>query len=118
MKGEDNLDRRCLEQINELLDSSQLNFFQDIPDIVRERFSDINGEDIEEFRNYVKEFVECCIEYGDILANQFKVPFLPRDDRSKREIGKYIVECQKKYPEIEEKHIRGIFSTVCWLANR
>ena len=32
MKGEDNLDRRCLEQINELLDSSQLNFFQDIPD--------------------------------------------------------------------------------------
>ena len=114
MKGEDNLDRRCLEQINELLDSSQLNFFQDIPDIVRERFSDINGEDIEEFRNYVKEFVECCIEYGDILANQFKVPFLPRDDRSKREYCRMPKEVSRNRGKTYKRN----FSTVCWLANR
>ncbi len=100
------------------MDLSQLNFFDDIEDVVRKQISDINDEDIEEIRQYIKEFVEYCIKYGDILADEYKVPFLPEGDKYKREVEKYIVECQKKYPEIERRHIICIFSAVCWLANR
>lgn len=112
------MDKRFLEQINELLDSSERNFFSDISDIVRERFLDSNEKEIEEFKKYVDEFVECCTGYGSRIANDCKTPYMPRDDSGKRTIEKYIAECRKEYPEIEEKHIRDIFFTVCWLTNR
>ena len=47
------MDKRFLEQINELLDSSERNFFSDISDIVRERFPDSNEKEIEEFKREI-----------------------------------------------------------------
>ena len=67
------MDKRFLEQINELLDSSERNFFSDISDIVRERFPDSNEKEIEEFKKYVDEFVECCTGYGSRIANDCKM---------------------------------------------
>lgn len=110
--------QRYLEEINRVLDLSKRNFFHDIEEVIRGQFNDLSDEEIGELKQYIEEFVKCCTDYGDILANKFKVPFLLRDDKSKQEIEKYIAECRKKYPGIEERHITGIFSTVCWLTNR
>ena len=114
----DDLKKKYLNQINELLDLSHKNFFEDIQEIIRKQYKHISDEDVEEVTKYVEGFVECCTGYGDILANEFKAPYLPKGDKYEREIREYIEKCKDKYPGIEERYIEGIFSTVCWLANR
>ena len=39
-------------------------------------------------------------------------------DITEEDIKEYVLLCQEKYPEIDEKHIRELFSTICWLTNR
>lgn len=117
-KGWDVMKQRYLTQINELIDLCTGNFCEDIQEVIKEQCKNISDEDAEELKQYVEGFVKCCIDYGDILASEFKVPFLLRDDESERKIRKYIEKCKKEYPAIEEEYIERIFSTVCWLANR
>ena len=53
-----------------------------------------------------------------IVAAKYKTPFLPKGEDAQKEISEYESECRKQYPEIDAEKIKGVFSTVCWLANR
>ena len=114
------VNKKFLEHINELFDSNDLfgNAEKNIYILLKNKFPDISEEDIAEFRSYLHGFYEYCVKYGDILADKYKTPFLPKDDEVEKEIAEYVSECQKQYPDIDSKHIISIFGTVCWLANR
>ena len=88
-KGWDVMKQRYLTQINELIDLCTGNFCEDIQEVIKEQCKNISDKDAEELKQYVEGFVKCCIDYGDILASEFKVPFLLRDDESERKIRKY-----------------------------
>lgn len=115
------MDKRILERINELFESGDL-FGGDSSDTVRENakemFPDISGEELDALEEYLDGFYDCCLEFGDILAEKYKVPFLPNSEKAKKETAEYVSEVQKKYPEIDEKHIIEFFSVDCWLTNR
>lgn len=109
------------EHINECFDSYDFfgsNGKEKIHNSIKTKYPDISSEEIKEIEEYLDLFYICCVEYADILAEKYKTPFLPKGEEAQKEISKYVYECQKKYPIIDEKHITGIFSTVCWLANR
>lgn len=108
-----------LKNINELFDSYDL-FSREESTIekTKELIPDISEEEMRELLEYLKGFYDFCVVYGDKLAVDYKVPFLPHGDKAEREIKEYTALCREKFPEIDEEHIRELFSTVCWLANR
>ena len=75
------MDKRFLEQINELLDSSERNFFSDISDIVRERFPDSNEKEIED-KKIKKDKTIASFEYNGKKggAKDTTIKFLNYDD--------------------------------------
>ena len=75
-------------------------------------------KEIKEAEEYLHSFYECCLKYADIVAAKYKTPFLPKGEDAQKEISEYESECRKQYPEIDAEKIKGVFSTVCWLANR
>ena len=74
----------------------------------------IHGKDISIKIVMLKDFSK---ELGYIL-DKYKTPFLPKGEDAQKEISEYESECRKQYPEIDAEKIKGVFSTVCWLANR
>ena len=110
-----------LEHINDLFDSYDLFSYRGrttIRDTVKTNFPDISDIKLEEVENYLRSFYEYCLKYADIIADKYKTPFLPKEADAQKEISEYVSECQKQYPEINSEKIKGVFSTVCWLANR
>lgn len=110
-----------LENINDLFDSYDLFSVEgqnEIRDSVKARFPDISENELKELDDYLKGFYEYCIKFADLLADKYKMPFLPESDEALKDIADHIAECKKKYPEIDKTHFREFFSTVCWLANR
>lgn len=110
-----------LKRINELFDSYDLfsgSGSEEALETIREEFPDITEEELKEFGEYLDGFYDYCLEYGDILAEKYKLPFLPTSGEAKKEIAEYVAVCREKYPEIDEKHIIELFSTDCWLTNR
>lgn len=113
------LDKRILDQINNLFESSDL-FGGDntIRENAKKRFPDIREEELDALEEHLDGFYDYCPEFGDILAEKYKTPFLPDNESAKKETAEYVSEVRKKYPEIDEKHIIEFFSTDCWLTNR
>ena len=110
-----------LENINDLFDSYDLfssSGKKNIRSKVLTRFPDISDKEIKEAEDYLHSFYEYCLKYADMLADKYKTPFLPKEEDAQKEISEYVSECRKQYPEIDAKQIEGIFSAVCWLANR
>ncbi|HHX56938.1 MAG TPA: hypothetical protein GX710_02855 [Clostridiales bacterium] len=109
------------QNINEIFDSYDL-FSYNGRKKTRERIcvsnSNISESEIESTLKYLDDFYRYCIEYGQIIADKYKTPFLPKSDEAKAEINKYLDLCKEKYPEIDDDKIIDIFSTVCWLSNR
>jgi len=115
------MNNKFLEKINDLLAS--VSFFsgeteEDIRDSAEKLFPDISENEISEIYEYLKGFYEYCLEFADILAFKYKVPFLPKSEDAKVEIAEYVRKCRVQYPEIDEKYILNIFSGDCWLSNR
>ncbi|MBQ2800783.1 MAG: hypothetical protein IJF03_05275 [Lachnospiraceae bacterium] len=111
---------KLLENINELFDSYNLvggNSKKNI-DKMKQMMPDITEEDVKEVLDYLEGFYRYCSKYGDKLADKYKAPCLPWNDEAEKDIKEYVLLCQEKYPEIDEEHIRELFSTICWLANR
>ncbi len=110
-----------LKYINVLFDSYDL-FSEtgknDIYNSIKRRFSNITEEEINEIKEYLNGFYEYCLNFANIIANKYKTPALPKNEEAKTEIAEYVKECQKQYPEFDDKHIIEFFSTVCWLSNR
>ena len=110
-----------LARINDLFDSYDL-FSSSGKMRTREKikvaFPNIEKEDLEEIEAYLDGFYDNCVDDACALADIFKVPFIPSDDESKAEVKEYITKCREKYPEIDERHIEALLSTVCWLQNR
>jgi len=110
-----------LEHINDLFDSYDLfssTGKKRIRSSIITRFPDISDKEIKEAEEYLHFFYECCLKYADIVAAKYKTPFLPKGEDAQKEISEYESECRKQYPEIDAEKIKGVFSTVCWLANR
>ncbi|MCM1181473.1 MAG: hypothetical protein NC347_14555 [Clostridium sp.] len=115
------MDNIILEQINDLFDSYDLfggSGMKRIRDNVKKKIPDIGEEYIKELEDYLNGFYNYCIKFGELLADKYKTPFLPGNEQAQKEIAEYVIECQRQYPEIDEEHIVGVFSNVCWLANR
>lgn len=113
------MDKRILEQINDLFDSYDLFGGDDtIRENAKNKIPDIREEELDALEEYLNEFYEYCLEFSDILAEKYKTPFLPESENAQKEIADYVSEVQKKYPEIDEKHVIEFFSTDCWLTNR
>lgn len=115
------MDIMILKHINELFNSYDL--FSDtgknnIYNSIKRKFPNINEEEINEIKEYLNGFYECCLNFANIIANKYKTPVLPKNEEVKTEITKYMKKCQKQYPEIDKEHIIEFFSTVCWLSNR
>lgn len=110
------------EHINELFDSYDLFFGkggrENLLGSITKKFPDLSEKEIKEIEDYLNSFYEYCGKYADLLAEKYKMPFLPKGEEAQKEISEYVSECQKQYPEIDTKHIVDIFSTVCWLSNR
>ena len=110
-----------LEHINDLFDSYDLfsgTGKEKIRSSIIKKFPNISKKEIKEVEDYLSLFYEYCLKYADLLADKYKTPFLPNEEEAQKEILEYVSECQKQYPEIDMKHIVGIFSTACWLTNR
>ena len=109
-----------LEHINELFDSYDLfgGKGEKIRRSITAKFPDLTEEEIIEIQSYLRAFYESCTEYAVKLAYKFRTPFLPKDEAALQEISEYVQKCRKLYPEIDEKHILDLLSTVCWLQNR
>lgn len=115
------MNNMVLEHINDLFDSYDL--FSEtgrkkIYSSVKRKFPNMSEEEIKETKDYLCGFYEYCLNFADIIADKYKTPFLPKGEEAQKEITEYVIECQKQYPEIDEKHIIDIFSTACWLTNR
>lgn len=110
---------RILKNINELVDV--YTEFKS-SDKRREKFKqiipDITESEIKELWYYLEDFDEYCVAFGDKLAEKYRTPFVPDNNEAKNDVQKYVSLCQEKYPEIDERHILGIFNKVCWLANQ
>lgn len=109
------------ENINDLFDSYDLfsgTGMKKIYTKIKENFPDLPEEKIRKISGYLEEFYEYCLDFADIISYKYRTPFLPDSQEAQEEISGYIRECQKKYSEIDEKHITDIFSTACWLSNR
>ncbi len=109
------------EHINELFDSYDFfagKYKEKIRSSITKKFPDLSEKEIKEVEDYLDSFYEYCVKYADLLAEKYKMPFLPKGEEAQKEISEYVSECQKQYPEIDTKHIVDIFSTVCWLSNR
>ena len=110
-----------LEQINDLFDPYDLFSSRgknNIRSSIITRFPDISDKEIKEAEDYLHSFREYCLKYADIIADKYKTPFLPKGEDAQKDISEYVSECRKQYPEIDAEKIEGVFSTVCWLANR
>ena len=109
-----------LEHINDLFDPYDLfgGKGKKIRSSIITRFPDISDKEIKEAEEYLHSFYEYCVRYADIIADKYKTPFLPKGEDAQKEISEYVSECRKQYPEIEAEKIEGVFSIVCWLANR
>lgn len=115
------MQKKILENINELFSSYDLFSYSGTirnREKMKTKMPDITEVEMTELEAYLKSFYKDCIVYGNRLADKYKVPFLPNSDEAKSEIDEYVKLCQLKYPQIDEKHIQEVFSTVCWLANR
>lgn len=115
------MDKEIIEHINELFDSYDLfsgTGRKKVSDSIKRRFPNIAKERIKELEDYLDEFYKYCVEYADVIANKYKTPFLPKYEEAQKEIAEYVRECKKQYPQFDEQKVIGIFSTVCWLANR
>ena len=105
-----------LEHINDLFDSHDLfsgTGKEKIRSSIIKKFPNISMKEIKEVEDYLSLFYVHCLEYADLLADKYKTPFLPKGEEAQKEIFEYVSECQKQYPEIDMKHIVGIFSTAC-----
>ena len=109
-----------MKRINDLFDSYDLfsSRKEKVIEAVKKEFPDITDAELKEFKEYLEGFYHYCLEYGDKLAQKFKTPFLPGTEEAEKEVAEYVAACREKYPEIDEKHIIGIFSMDCWLSNR
>ncbi len=115
------MEKRLLENINELFNSYDLfssSGRKRNEERMKQVIPDITESEITELEDYLKGFFNYCCDYGDKLAAKYKTPFLPHNDDGENDIKEYVLLCQKEYPQIDEEHIRGLFGTVCWLANR
>lgn len=114
------MDKRILEKINDLLDSYDLleSDREELREEVNSIIPDILDEEFNALAEYLDEFYEYCLKFGDILAEKYKLPFIPKSEEAKKETADYVSKVQKKYPEINEEHIVTVFSTDCWLTNR
>lgn len=115
------MNNMVLEHVNDLFDSYDLfskTGRKKIYNSVKRNFPNISEEEIKETNDYLCGFYEYCLNFADIIADKYKTPFLPKGEEAQKEITEYVIECQKQYSEIDEKHIIDIFSTACWLTNR
>lgn len=112
--------QRIIERVNSLFDSYDLFSSRQnkIKETIKEKFPDITEEEIDETDSYLKEFFHHCCKYAHLLADKYKVPWLPKGEEAQKETDTYVIECQKQYPEIDREHIISLFSTYCWLSNR
>lgn len=109
------------EHINDLFDSYDLFSGTGIKKIyssIKKNLPDLSEEEIKEITDYLDGFYKYCLNFADMIADKYKTPFLPKVEEAQIEIAEYTCECQKKYPEIDDKHIIDIFSVACWLTNR
>ena len=109
------------EHINDLFDPYDLFSYrgkQKIRNTIKAICVGISDQEIKEAEDHLDSFYNYCLKYADIKEKKYKTPFLPKEEEAQKEISEYVSECKKQYPEIDAKKIVGIFSNVCWLANR
>lgn len=115
------MDIMILKHINNLFNSYDLfsnTGKKEICSSTKIKFPHISEEEIDEIKEYLDRFYECCLDFANIIANKYKAPSLPKNEEAQLEIAEYVKKCQKQYPEIAKEHIIEFFSTVCWLSNR
>lgn len=109
------------DNINELFDAYDLfsgTGWEKIRRNIATKCPGISEVEVKKIEDYLREFYEYCVIYGDKLAEKYGAPCLPHSDKAEKEIEEYVRCCKEKYPEIEDTKIRELFGTVCWLSNR
>ncbi len=110
-----------IENINELFDAYDLfswTGWEKIRKNIETKCPGISEEETEKVEDYLRDFYEYCVIYGDKLAKKYGTTFVPHSDEAEKETEEYVGCCKEKYPEIDDTKIRGLFNTVCWLSNR
>ena len=105
--------------INDIFDSYDL-FGREykITENIHAKYPEISENELQNIMDQLKEIYDFCTGYGQVIADKYKMPFLPKTDEAVLDINEYLGICKEKYPEINDDKILGIFSTVCWLSNR
>lgn len=115
------MNKKIMQNINDLFESYDLSSSEGrkkIRENIKEKFSDVTEEELDEIEEYLKEFYSDACHYGVVLACKFKVPFLPAGEEAEKEIDYCVNRCQESFPEIDKEHITSVFSSACWLQNR
>ncbi len=81
-------------------------------------YPEITEMETEKIMNYLDGFWNYCVGYGQMIANKYKYPSIPHSKEAEEDENRYLEVCKKKYPDMTDDKIVGIFRTVCWLSNR
>lgn len=113
--------KEIIENINTLFDAYDLfsdTGMKEIRTNIITEYPDISETELKEIEDYLTDFYEYCVPYGDKISTKYQIPALPSNDIAKAEINEYVRICKEKFVNIDEKQILELFSTVCWLSNR
>ena len=115
------MDKRIRENLNKLFNSYDLFSSSGVEknrSKMRSEIPDITDDEIKEVDEYLQDFYDFCSVYGRKIAEKYKLSHLPYTEEARKEVAEYTYICRERFPEVEEMHIRELFSTVCCMINR